>query len=129
MACFIEERNAVYADFGTSNYSSTFVTGPKLLGEGARTQNEEYFTVYANVVDNGSVYVRGRWDWAEDSSTSKWSTEQQGYTANRAYRDVSRRRLLLRGSGPAMQLAFRSENGKPFEVIGWAAFESVDGTP
>ena len=127
MACFIDETSLSYTDFGTS-FSSYFVTGPKLRGEGARSQNEEYFTVYANTIENGSVYVRGRWDWADDSVTSKWSTEQQGYTANRAFRDVSRRRLLMRGSGPALQLSFRSENGKPFEVIGWVAFESVDGT-
>lgn len=129
MACFITESSNTYKDWTTEDYESSFVTGPIVRGEGARTQNVEYFTVYANVVNNGSVYVRGRWDWAEDSTTSKWTTEQQGYTANRAYRDVSRRRLLMRGSGPALQLAFRSENGKPFEVIGWAAFESVDGTP
>lgn len=128
MACFIREANSsTYDDFG-HNFQSYFVTGPKLRGEGARTQNAEYFTVYCNVVSNGSAYVRGRWDWADDSTVSKWSTEQQAYTANRNYRDVSRRRLLIRGSGPALQLAFRSQDGKPFNVIGWTAWESVDGT-
>lgn len=128
MACFITESDETFRDFG-SDYSSYFVTGPKIRGEGAKSQNEEYFTVYANVLENASVYVRGRWDWAEDSSTSKWSTEQQGYSAKRDYRDVSRKRLLMRGSGPAVQFAFRSQNGKPFDIIGWAAFESVDGKP
>jgi hypothetical protein len=128
MAAFITETSLTYTDFGTS-YDSYFITGPSLRGEGARSQNEEYFTVYANVIENGSVYVRGRWDWADESNTGKWSTEQQGYTANRAFRDVSRRRLLMRGSGPALQLQFRSEAGKPFELIGWAMFESVDGVP
>lgn len=128
MVAFITESNHSYNDFGT-NFESSFVTGPRIRGEGARGQNEEYFTVYTNVVTDGSVYVRGRWDWADSSATSKWSTEQQGYTANRTNRDVSRRRLLMRGSGPALQLAFRSQNGKPFEIIGWACWESVDGTP
>lgn len=128
MAAFITETSLTYEDF-SSNYESYFITGPQIRGEGARTQNEEYFTVYTNVVENGSIYVRGRWDWADESTTSKWSTEQQGYTASRAFRDVSRRRLLMRGSGPALQLQFRSEAGKPFDLIGWAAYESVDGVP
>ena len=116
MAAFLTETKTTYQDFTDKDYQSTFVTGPKLRGEGQRSQNEEYFTVYANTVANGSIYVRGRWDWADSSVTSKWSTEQQGYSASRAYRDISRKRLLIRGSGPAIQLAFRSESGKPFSL-------------
>lgn len=129
MAAFLVENKDDYTDFTDKDYSSAFVTGPKLRGEGHRSQNEEYFTVYAKTAENASVYVRGRWDWADDSTTSKWSTEQQGYTAKRENRDVSRKRLLIRGSGPAIQLAFRSQSGKPFHVLGWAAWESVDGMP
>lgn len=130
-ACFIEERSTDYSDFGATaaDFSSYFITGPKIRGEGQRSGNIEYITVFCNVITDGSLYMRARWDWADESSTGKWSTEQQCYTVNRDYRDVSRRRLLVRGSGPALQLQFRSQAGKPFELIGWAAAESVDGTP
>lgn len=128
MAAFIEETVTTYTDFGDS-FDSYLITGPKIRGEGARSENVEYITVYANVVTDGSVYVRGRWDWADEGTASKWSTEQQAYSANRGYRDVSRKRLMIRGSGPALQLQFRSQAGKPFELIGWTLWESVDGTP
>lgn len=131
MAAFLEEDSFSYLDFGATaaDFSSYFITGPMIRGEGARSEKSEYITVFANVIEDGSVYVRGRWDWAEDSSTGKWSTEQQGYTVNRDYRDVSRKRLLLRGSGPALQLQFRSQSGKPFELVGWTMWDSVDGVP
>lgn len=128
MAAFYEESKTSYTDFSspTLDYSSYFVTGPKINGEGQRSTQVEYITVFANDVPYGSFYVRGRWDWAEDSSTGKWSTEQQGYSKNRDLRKVSRKRLLLRGSGPALQLQFRSQSGKPFEILGWSQTDSVD---
>lgn len=110
-------------------FSSYFVTGPKIRGDGNRTQQEEYLTVFANTVTDGSAFVRSRWDWSNDITTGKWSTEQQVYTSNRTNRNVSRRRLLVRGSGPAVQFYFRSDADKPFEIIGWTAWESTDAVP
>lgn len=129
MASFFQESDTTFVDFGSVDYLSSFVTGPKIRGEGHRTGQVEYITVFCNVVEDTSLYVRGRWDWADESSTGKWSTEQQAYAVTRPYRDVSRKRILIRGSGPALQLQFRSQAGKPFELIGWTIWESVDGTP
>jgi hypothetical protein len=132
---FLEENDPTYYDFvdrygaATKDYSSYFVTGARISGEGHKSGNMEYITVFANTVLEGSAKVRGRWDWSNSSSSGKWSTEQEIYSANRNYRDVSRKRMLIRGSGPALQLNFRSEAGKPFDIIGWSTWESVDGTP
>lgn len=115
--------------FGGKNYESSFRTGPRLRGEGQRNQTNEYITVFCNAVPNGSALVRGKWDWANNISTKKWSAEQQVYTGMRTNRKLSRKRLLLRGIGPAMQLEFRSEEGKPFEIVGWASWETVDAKP
>lgn len=110
-------------------FTSTLTTGPYIRGDGNRSQINEYFTVYTNTITGGSILVRGRWDWADDPVSGKWSTEQQGYSTARANRDVTRKRLLIRGSGPAVQYSFRSDGDKQFELIGWTAFESADGTP
>ena len=111
------------------DYTSDFLSGAKIRGEGHRSGNMEYITVFGNTVEDGSAYLRGRWDWSNSSASGKWSTEQQVYSSKRDYRDVSRKRLLMRGSGPALQLYFRSESGKPFDLIGWTTFEGVDAVP
>ena len=133
--CFITETDTTHYDFvelygeAEKDYASYFLTGAAVHGEGHKSGNIEYLTVFANVEEDASIRIRGKWDWANSSSSGKWSTEQEGYTVNRENRDVSRKRLLLRGSGPALQLHFRSVAGKPFDLIGWTTQESIDGTP
>lgn len=108
------------------NFTSTFRTGPLTRGQGDKSQSSEYITVFGKAVPNGSAYIRGRWDWTNSSASGKWSTEQQTYTANRSNRSLSRKRILIRGTGPTIQLAFRSEDGKPFNIVGWNMWDSVD---
>lgn len=108
------------------NYESYFRTGPLVRGQGDKNQSSEYITVFGKAVPNGSVYVRGRWDWTNSGNSGKWSTEQQAYTAQRTNRSLSRKRILIRGIGPSIQLAFRSEDGKPFNIVGWNMWDSVD---
>lgn len=128
----LEESNTAYVDFAIlgddEDYESYFISGAKVHGEG-RTKNLEYITVFAKTDENNSAYLRTQWDWANAESTAKWSNEQQVYSVNRGNRDVSRKRLLIRGSGPALQLKFTSESGKPFHIIGWSCLETVDAHP
>lgn len=131
---FLEEVDTRYIDFasillGGYDYESYFISGAKVHGEGHKSGVVEYITIFANTSDEASAKVRVRWDWANNSDSNKWSSEQEVYTVNRSNRDVSRKRLLIRGSGPALQLQFRSVSGKPFDLIGWSTIESVDGSP
>ena len=98
-------------------------------GEGNRNQTSEYITIFGKAVSNASAWVRGKWDWTNSINSKKWSGEQQAYTVNRTNRALSRKRILVRGIGPALQLEFRSEDGKPFKIVGWTMWDSVDGTP
>lgn len=111
------------------NYESYLLTGPRTRGEGHRTQVSEYITVFGKTVTNGSALVRGKWDWANNINSNKWSGEQQWYTAARTGRSLSRKRILIRGSGPTLQLHIRSEAGKPFNLVGWTMWDSVDAIP
>lgn len=132
---FWQEDNTSYYDFVTRqgpaqvDYSSYFLSGSKVHGEGHKSGNIDYITMFGNYESTSSAYVRARWDWSNSSSTGKWSTEQQVYSSKRSNRDVSRKRLLVRGSGPALQLYVRSQAGKPFDLIGWTSQESIDGNP
>jgi hypothetical protein len=110
-------------------YESYFKTGPITRGEGHRNQTSEFITVFGKAVVNSSALVRSKWDWANSITSKKWSGEQQAYTVNRTGRSLSRKRILLRGTGPTLQLHFRSEDGKPFNIVGWSMWDSVDAVP
>lgn len=111
------------------NYSSYFKTGPIIKGDGNKNQSSEYTTVFCKSIANGSAWIRGKWDWANSAASKKWSSEQQVYTGVRTNRSLSRKRILIRGMGPSLQLAFRSEDGKPFNIVGWASWDSADAKP
>lgn len=129
----LAEQDVSYTDFDTIlgtgvDYSSYFITGAKIHGEG-RSMNVEYITVFCKELTDASVKLSSRWDWANAGASGKWSTPQECYTVNRNNRDVSRKRLLIRGTGPAVQFYWASVSGKPFNVLGWSAFETVDAVP
>jgi len=134
--CILEESDYKYKDFRAryvddegKDFDSYFTSGAKVPGEGHRSATIEYLTIFGNVEETSSAYLKTKWDWSNSSDSNKWSSEQQVYTANRSYRDVSRKRLLIRGSGPAVQLYVRSETSKPFDLIGWSIWFGVDGSP
>ncbi len=110
----------------TYPYDSYFSTGTQVHAEGDKTFNQEYITVFSNSVTDSGFFVQGRWDFSTDSITGKWSAPQQGYSTRRGDRSIVRRRLLIRGSGPALQLYFSSDGNKPFNILGWTAWETAD---
>lgn len=111
------------------NYESYFKTGPMTRGEGQRNQVSEYITIFGKAEANSSAFVRGKWDWTNSINSKKWSGEQQAYTVNRTGRSLSRKRILIRGMGPTVQLHFRSEDGKTFNIVGWTMWDSTDAVP
>jgi hypothetical protein len=43
--------------------------------------------------------------------------------------DVVSTRLLIRGKGKALRIRFKSENGKDFQLLGWAMPYTAEETP
>jgi hypothetical protein len=127
---FAEVTNTSYLDWqveGTEvDYDSYFVTGYKLDGETQKFFQPNYVFVFLEAEDNASCYMQGIYDFTTSSATGKWSTRQQIYNENLTNRGVNFRRLKVRGKGRALQLRFESESGKPFTIIGWSIFESVN---
>jgi hypothetical protein len=134
----------------SSNFTSYFDTGYMIRAEGHKDFNSHYVTVYTKVdeqfvvdanddfvVDaagekvtgdtNSSCNMFGKWDWSKEDSSNMWSTSQQVYNAtDRPKRNVQHRKLKVRGSGPALQLHFESETGKPFHIIGWSTSDTSE---
>lgn len=130
---FSQEQDSGYIDWFSfdgagESYSSFFITGYKVHAEGLRNYQINYIVVYSRSETNSSCFVQGLWDYATSGDTGRWSTPQQvypGWTNS----DHQFRRLKIRGKGKACQLKFFSEEGKPFNIIGWTSFELQNAMP
>ena len=110
---------------GGLDFSSFFVTGPRLRGEGQRKFQENYITVYSEPETNASCFVFPIWDYGNNAESNRYGTKQQVMVSSE-YRDYSTRRLKIRGSGKSVKYRFESEENKPFTILGWVAYETVD---
>lgn len=127
---FGEYGNTNYIDWeeeGTnSNYDSYFVTGYQLDGETQKFFQSNYVFVFLDQETNASCFVQGIFDTAITPASGKWSTRQQIYNENLFNRELNFRRLKVRGKGRVIQLRFESELQKPFTILGWSIWETVN---
>lgn len=116
-------RDWTYVDNVGQDYSSYFVTGYKVHGQGQRKFQGNYLFVFTEANENTSAYARYKWDYTTSASRHRWSSEEQIYSHkdNQAY---GIKRMWLRGQGIALQLAIRSDEDSPFTVIGYSMFET-----
>ncbi len=125
---FCTMTSTSYKDFTDIDYSSYFVTGFSIHGDGLRKFQSNYVTVFSDVESNSSVYIRGRRSFGLNQNSNKFSTPQQGYRHNSNFL-VTSRKLKILGTGLSLQLEFTSETGKPFNILGVSVFETVSGVP
>lgn len=97
---------------------------------------DSFFTYNASGITfiESSCLLNTRWDWANASSSGKISSDIQIYRGGRKqFHDdpdnpapvglpVYVSKTKTRGRGRALQLRFRSEQGKDFELYGWAVW-------
>lgn len=117
-------RDWLLVDGIGADYQSYFITGYKLHGEGLRRFQGNYLVVYSDIETNSGAKVQYLWDYANDAAGHRFSTAEEIYLT-RSYVSKTPRRLWLRGQGLALQMKFYSETGKPFNIIGYAIFESA----
>lgn len=129
-----EEFCTTYEDFNACtegagvDYSSYFISGYKLRGEGNKDQRTSYLTLHSRQESGSSVYLQGVWDYRNNASTKRWSNPQQGYR-NRTNTDFVTRKLKIRGNGLALQIKCYSETNKPFNITGWSILDTVATVP
>jgi hypothetical protein len=128
---FAEEKDAGYVDWfsydhvGTP-YDSYFVTGYGLSGQGLRLFQPGYINVYSRNIDSscGNGYIiQGLWEFGSNRNSGKWSNKQVAYTSLANFRMFNRRHKV-RGHGKAIQLKFSSFQNCPFDIMGWAIWET-----
>lgn len=141
---FAEPNNTDYRDFADADpllegedFTSYVITGYKVHAEGNKDFNTNWITVFTDgnfdpdepfSSTTHSLLVQGRWDFSRSGGSGKWTTQQQcyPYTTTRVSRQINRKKLKLRGKGPALQLHFTSMPSQPFQLVGWSTFETAE---
>lgn len=139
---FADEINEDYVDwFSNDNvgesFDSSFTCGFRLHGTKGLTKfQNNYLTVYFQNDDPSlepqdvasSCYIRGIWDYAQNTSTNRWTGEQLCRVVNNSF-STAVRKIKIRGNGRVLQLKFRSDGALPMAIAGWAVQESANTIP
>jgi len=122
---FAEEFDTSYLDWGVADYTSTFTTGYKLHGGAWRKFQIPYLYTYSRNDGYSAFYVQSVWDYGINFDSNKWSSPQF-VEINDANAGVVIRRHRLRGRGEVLQLKITSVSGQPFDLMGWAVYETMN---
>lgn len=123
-------RNTSYLDWysydstGVS-FSSYFTSGYVIRGDSIKDFQTNFITVTSEVEANSSFYISGRWGYSIDETSNLYTTRQQGYKSD-STRSYTQKRLRFRGMGKVLQYRVESETSKPFNIVGWATFDTAN---
>jgi len=145
---FTSEDFLDWSSAGTGvSFDSYFETGNELLEDLQRKKQATYVHVLFNRTETAytdtnynafenpsSCLMQARWEWSDNSVSGKYSPSMQVYRLQRGSSTytpssgtdfnsgfpVSISRNKIRGSGKALRLRFSSEEGKDFDILGWA---------
>lgn len=131
---FAETNNTSYVDWfrydsAGIDYTSYFVTGYKVRGQGLMKFQPAWVTIFSNTLEAVSYYFQAIWDYATTGSgTGRWSSRAYVNHTDTNY-SVTPRRLKVRGQGKALQFKVTSITGEPFSIVGWCALDVGNQTP
>ena len=155
-------NNSAFFDWVTKDstgitYSSYFDTGYLVEGNVTNTKQAPYIYTYSKRTETGyisdggggytlqnpsSCLMQARWQWADNSNSSRFGRTQQIYKRATTYDDTANSnldfddgfpvvvsRLKVRGGGQSLHLRFEAESGKDFNLYGWAVIYSATTQP
>ena len=109
-------------DSGTT-YESFFSTGYIVRGQASRKFQQNYVNIYSDNEEETTFVIRGQWDYANASSSNRWS-DPQTLTVQAGDYDYRPKRVKIRGHGKACQIRINNNGNEPFKIIGWSVFET-----
>lgn len=127
LTTFADEHDGAYVDwasYGFVNFISTFITGYKLHGDAQRKFQIPYLYVYSRLNNQSVAYkVQSIWDYGNTRNSGRWSIAQIVNIPDSDY-DVKIKRHRLRGQGYVLQFKITSVDKMPFDILGWAVYET-----
>lgn len=150
---FIDYQTMVTLD--PQDYVSDITTGDEILADAQRNKQTTYVHTFFRRTETGMmtdddgnlVYERpsaclasGRWDWHVSANGNRWSTPQKAYRYRRPFvpvdinddvdigDEIVYTRLKIRGKGKALSMHFESVSRHDFQLLGWSAQYTANGT-
>lgn len=108
------------------SFSSFFISGYKLRGEGIRKFQTNYLKLFMR--DPTECDFAGRWDYTTADTSGRF-TQVQRLTVSDTDRTYTPKRLKVRGRGDVLQIKILSVDAHPFDIIGWTTMDSVNKQP
>lgn len=115
-------NNDNYVDWNTTvhiTYESHLDTYWMLNPDQGLWAQAPYVISYVETDERASIFLSPRWEWTNNVSTHKQGPEEQVYVV-RPLSGVSDKKTRVRGKGRALQLHWGSEDGMPFNLLGWS---------
>jgi len=131
---FAERTSGDYKDWISYDglgeaYSSYFISGYRLPGQGLRKAQVNWVELFSRLDDPVEYHFQSQWDFANTGSgTGKWSSRQLVSHQDLSYSNKGKR-LKARGQGRAFQFKISSVEDNPFDILGWTAIHAVNGVP
>jgi hypothetical protein len=129
---FAEVRNTLYLDWvlaGVSaDYESYFVSGYRIQGNGIAKGQTNYVYLYARNDVSSQYYIQGIWNFATNRNSNYYGTKQRGTHDGENFK-YKYHRFKFRGSGLCVQVRVSSVRGEPFDIIGWAVYDTANSIP
>ncbi len=114
------------------DYTSYFESGYLIHAEAIKHFQATYINVFMEVETYAGLKMKGIFDFSNSTSSNKEGTLQQCYNdlgnVQLAFRDVSMRKLKIRGKGRSLSLRYESESERPFTLIGWSIYETANAS-
>lgn len=121
-----DEHDTDFVDFASDSgvtYTSYFVTGYKLHGQGQRRFQIPYIYIFSRNENPTSYKIQGLWDYALSGNSGRWSVAQLINNWSPNFGMIFRRHKI-RGRGLVLQIKITSVDGQQFDIMGWSSFET-----
>lgn len=125
---FADEHSDTYTDWSSVSavdYDCFFITGYKLHGQAQKRFQVPYIYVFSNTDKEYRYKIQGMWDAALTSDSNRFSTAELAIIEDDRF-SMKYKRHKIRGRGIVLQLKVTSVPGKPFNLLGWSTFESIN---
>jgi len=155
------EHSTTFKDWYTEDtvgvdYTSFLETGYELFGDAMRKKQIDYMFIYnerteltatdGTLNNQSSCLMQYKFDWADNATSQKWTTEQEVYVytlpyllqlspsnpgtenVDYGYHVMVKKEKVL-GTGRAVQVRFTSSPGKDMRLLGWATLASGGKQP
>jgi hypothetical protein len=120
--------SANFEDFGELDAPAFLVTGYEGMGDATKDKQVRYLSTFMGRIENSSLTMRGRWDFADADISGKWSPSVEAYRPPRLWvgdhgddgYPVVVSKHTVPGQGQVLSVRYDSTAATDAELYGWS---------